>query len=113
MSSQNPLSYTSCDEYEKKISLPFSHPNHIGPVNTHPNAKNTNTLQKLWKTCNKSTNCCSKVLQCNNPNEWLKKNNFNDRCTINQPTGPHFSKRYTESFQTTRQTTKFSPTGIF
>ena len=38
--------------------------------------------------------CCNKVLQCNNPNEWLAKNwdnKFDLKCSESEPSHhPHF-----------------------
>ena len=35
--------------------------------------------------------CCELVMQCNNPNDWLQKNNINFACPVQkQPDYPHF-----------------------
>ena len=60
----------------------------------------------IWKKLNpyerqKNTNllCCKEVLQCNNPNEWLKKNNIQFSCPDSgQPSPyPHFGDLRPES----------------
>jgi len=60
-----------------------------------------NTIKKdlSWKDLNDDEKqdkinamCCENILQCNNPNQWLKKHNYNVTCAdLGKPSPfPHF-----------------------
>lgn len=69
--------------------------------------KSNDSLLGVWKNCTlgKPINyrtCCDQVLQCNDQNTWLKKNNIPYSCPPPRSSpGPHFGKiRSTHNFKT-------------
>jgi len=95
MSSQDPLEQQnkSCDQLNSDWN---------GELNTVwkncVDDKKEMEGNRLWKKLGKQEKqnkmnaiCCQEVLQCNNKNDWLQKNNYSYRCTIKEePNQPHF-----------------------
>lgn len=55
-------------------------------------------LSKEEKNYRMNLVCCNEVLQCNNPNEWLKKNNISFKCPEEKKL-PHFGDIKVEYFE--------------
>lgn len=60
------------------------------PLKNNPLWKSLDEDQKQTKI---NAMCCEEVLQCNNPNQWLKQHNYNVTCTYSGKGGdfPHFA----------------------
>lgn len=60
------------------------------PLKKEPSWENLKDDEKQAKI---NAMCCEEVLQCNNPNQWLKKHNYNVTCANlgNPPPFPHFA----------------------
>lgn len=90
MSSILPLGTSNCRDYEKKwtnISLDTTWKNCIEQNNFSKDSTMTDEEKKKQVT----QVCCQQVLQCTDPNEWLKSKGYSGTCQVSQePDRPHF-----------------------
>jgi hypothetical protein len=85
----------TCDTLEKQFSrgmftLPqiWDHCVKDPSKNNNPERKN---MSKEEKHTSSIKDCCESIMQCNNPNEWFKKNNIQASCIVSSPpVQPHF-----------------------
>jgi len=99
-SSQDPLSYPTCDKLEKKwagsksTNLRQEWTNCAtlaNPISKDPEWGDFTDKEKMEKI---NSYCCELVMQCSDPNEWLEKNNIKQgmTCTVSkEPDRPHFN----------------------
>lgn len=86
--------YPSCDYYNKKWNYTLKN-EFEGCINDkradkNPLFKNLTKEQIKVKDIDK---CCEEIMQCNDKNTWLQKNNINIKCALKTaPVEPHFGE---------------------
>lgn len=91
MSQDDPLNFTDCFTYEKLPRTVTLHDSWNFCVsglekNKNPEWKDLDDKQKQQ---NQNDLCCKEILQCKNPNDWLKHKKINVTCPSHN-VYPHF-----------------------
>jgi hypothetical protein len=94
-----PLNTQSCQKYEKTwkdgLKSHWDNCTNNTPENKNPLWNELSDVQKQEKI---NVECCDEILQCKDPNTWLKNNNYKFRCPVREkPNFPHFGTSQNQS----------------